>query len=84
MSRKKLIEELGTREDGNFELFNLVELKKLIQNGDNKKNWHCLGRQNEREGNTVNYCVYAYSTLSNETVKGCTEDCIFYKKIHNQ
>ncbi len=85
MLRKKLIEELGTREDGKFPLFNLEELKNLIKARNFNDNWHCLGREKEREGKDITYCVYAYQAFSNNRpIKNCTADCEFYRVLHSK
>ena len=84
MLRKKLIEELGTKEDGKFPLFNLEELRKLIRSGSNKEDWYCFGRKTKIDGKNINYCIYAYYAFSNNgPVNNCTADCKFYKKLHN-
>ena len=84
-ARKKLITKLGSKEDGKFLLFNLDALRKLITSGDDKKGWYCIGRRTEKEGETLTYCVHAYSAFSNNgPVLGCTADCPFYNGLHNQ
>ena len=83
MSRKKLIEELGTREDGKFPLFNLEALKKLMRAGNDKMGWYCTGRKTEAEGDNISYCVFAYPLPRNEKEPPCTKDCLFYKKLYN-
>ena len=85
-SRRELLERLKTREDVGFPLYNLEELEKLIELGNNKDNWYCLGRKTEQEGNTIEYCIYAYSAFrnNNQPIENCTGDCEFYKKLHSK
>lgn len=78
-SREELIKRLGTREDGNFPLYNLDELENLIKTKNDKLNWYCLGRENKRDGKFIDYCEHAYGK---ELVLGCTIDCVFYRKLH--
>lgn len=81
MNREELIAKLGTKEDGKFSLYDLEELEKLIKAGNNKEDWYCIGRKNEKE--KINYCIHSYSAFNNKgPVKGCTADCKFYKDLH--
>ena len=57
-SREEILDEHGIKEDNRFQLFNLGELEKLIQIGNNKLVWYCLGR--ERKEDYVDFCKYAY------------------------
>ena len=77
--RKKLIEDLeGVRETSIFNIDKLIEMV----TGESGKDWYCLGRPREEDGNTVTDCIYAYESFRNNgPIKGCTGDCFFYNKL---